>query len=59
MEWYELTALQLGEKIRAGEVSAVEAAQAALDHAFARLGPAAQVLVMPYGGSTLPRVAEE
>ena len=31
MEWYELTALQLGEKIRAGEVSAVEAAQAALD----------------------------
>ena len=31
MEWYELTALQLGEKIRAGEVSAVEAVQAALD----------------------------
>ena len=31
MKLYELTALQLGEKIRAGEVSAVEAAQAALD----------------------------
>lgn len=30
MELYELTALQLGEKIKAGEVSAVEAAQAAL-----------------------------
>lgn len=36
-----------------------DTAQAALDHAFARIGPAAQVLVMPYGGSTLPRVAEE
>ena len=36
-----------------------DTAQAALDHAFARLGPAAQVLVMPYGGSTLPRAAEE
>ena len=32
--------------------------QAAFDQAFARLGPEAQVLVMPYGGSTLPRVAE-
>ena len=32
--------------------------QAAFDHAFARLGPEAKVLVMPYGGSTLPRVAE-
>ena len=36
-----------------------DTAQAALDHAFARLGPAAQVLGMPYGGSTLPRAAEE
>lgn len=33
--------------------------QAAFDHAFTRLGPEAQVLVMPYGGSTLPRVAED
>lgn len=33
--------------------------QAAFDRAFARLGPEAQVLVMPYGGSTLPRVAEK
>lgn len=35
-----------------------DTAQAALDHAFARLGPEAQVLVMPYGGSTLPRAAD-
>ena len=32
--------------------------QAALDQAFARLGPEAEVLVMPYGGSTLPCVTE-
>ena len=31
-------------------------AQAALDHAFAKLGPNATVLAMPYGGSTLPTV---
>ena len=30
-------------------------AQAALDAAFARLGPDATVLCMPYGGSTLPQ----
>lgn len=30
-------------------------AQEALDQAFARLGPDATVLCMPYGGSTLPR----
>lgn len=36
-----------------------ETVQAAFDRAFARLGPEAQVLVMPYGGSTLPRVAEK
>ena len=30
-------------------------AQAAFDAAFARLGPDATVLAMPYGGSTLPR----
>lgn len=30
-------------------------AQEALDAAFARLGPGATVLAMPYGGSTLPR----
>ncbi len=33
-------------------------AQAALDDAFRKLGPDATVLAMPYGGSTLPRVAE-
>ena len=32
--------------------------QAAFDQAFARLGPEAKVLVMPYGGSTLPCVTE-
>lgn len=31
-------------------------AQAALDHAFKKLGPNATVLAMPYGGSTLPTV---
>jgi len=31
-------------------------AQAALDHAFAKLGPDARVLSMPYGGSTLPHI---
>ncbi len=30
--------------------------QAALDAAFAKLGPEATVLAMPYGGSTLPRI---
>ncbi len=29
-------------------------AQAALDEAFARYGPDATVLAMPYGGATLP-----
>lgn len=33
-------------------------AQAALDHAFAKLGPDAKVLAMPYGGSTLPTVVQ-
>ena len=32
--------------------------QAAFDDAFAKQGPDATVLVMPYGGSTLPRSAE-
>ncbi len=32
--------------------------QEALDLAFAKLGPEATVLAMPYGGSTLPRVAQ-
>ena len=31
---------------------------AAFDDAFAKQGPDATVLVMPYGGSTLPRSAE-
>lgn len=33
-------------------------AQEALDHAFAKLGPDARVLAMPFGGSTLPTVVQ-
>jgi nickel-dependent lactate racemase len=33
--------------------------QEALDRAFEKLGAGAQVLVMPYGGSTLPHVREQ
>ena len=32
--------------------------QTALDRAFAKLGPDATVLAMPYGGSTLPRIVK-
>ena len=31
-------------------------AQAALEHAFQKLGPDARVLSMPYGGATLPTI---
>lgn len=34
-------------------------AQAALEHAFQKLGPQATVLAMPYGGSTLPRIQDQ
>ena len=34
-------------------------AQAALDHAFEKMGRDASVIVMPYGGSTLPHVEGE
>ena len=33
--------------------------QSALDYAFQKLGPDASVLVMPYGGSTLPHAMNE
>jgi len=33
--------------------------QSALDYAFQKLGPDASVLVMPYGGSTLPHAMDE
>ena len=36
-----------------------QTAQAALDHAFAKLGRDASVIVMPYGGSTLPHAENE
>ena len=35
-----------------------ESVQAAFDAAMAKQGSGAKVLVMPYGGSTLPRCAE-
>lgn len=34
-------------------------AQAALDHAFEKLGRGASVIVMPWGGSTLPHVKDD
>ena len=34
-------------------------AQAAMEHAFEKMGDDASVIVMPYGGSTLPRVISE
>ena len=37
----------------------LSSAQAALDHAFAKLGRDASVIVMPYGGSTLPHAENE
>ena len=33
--------------------------QSAFDDAFEKLGPDASVLVMPYGGSTLPRAEND
>ena len=36
-----------------------QTAQVALDHAFAKLGRDASVIVMPYGGSTLPHAENE
>ena len=69
MELHELTALQLGEKIRAGEVSPVEAAQAALDrvrqeqgrnNAFITvLGDAALSEALETGETTARRSAAE
>ena len=34
-------------------------AQTALDRAFAKLGPDARVLSLPYGGSTLPKIVRK
>lgn len=43
------------EQVRDCFLIPAKSAQEALDEAFSRLGPDATVLVMPYGGSTLPR----
>ena len=45
--------------VRDAMMEPVASIQAALDTAFDRLGPEASVLVMPFGGATLPRVQEE
>lgn len=42
--------------VRSIFLTPMPSAQAALDAAFAELGPAATVLAMPFGGSTLPRI---
>ena len=46
------------DKVRSAFMIPVRNAQTALDEAFGRLGQDASVIVMPYGGSTLPRAAE-
>ena len=47
------------EKVRSLFLQPAADVQSALDEAFARLGDGAGVLVMPYGGSTLPKVRGE
>lgn len=47
------------DKVRSAFLKPAASAQEALKEAFARLGQDASVIVMPYGGSTLPRVAAE
>ena len=46
------------DTVRGAFLKPAASAQAALDEAFSRLGSDARVLVMPYGGSTLPIVRE-
>ena len=45
------------EQARGAFLTPARSAQEALDEALRAYGPDARVLVMPYGGSTLPRVA--
>ena len=45
------------EQVRAAFLTPAASAQEALDRALREYGPDATVIVMPYGGSTLPRVA--
>ena len=44
--------------VRKSFLDPYEDLQKAFDDAFAKYGPKATVLVMPYGGSTLPRCTE-
>ena len=46
------------ERVRKVFMKPASSAQKALDEAFERLGTDASVIIMPYGGSTLPRAAE-
>ena len=46
------------ELVRSIFLTPFASAQEALDAAFAKTGPDAKLLVMPYGGSTLPRAEE-
>ena len=46
-------------EVRAIFMTPFPTAQAALDAAFAKCGGEATVLAMPYGGSTLPRAADD
>jgi len=48
-----------GGMVKKAFLSPYSTAQKALDAAFAKLGNEAKVLVMPYGGSTLPRETQE
>lgn len=45
--------------VRAAFLRPAASAQAALDAALEKLGGEASVLVMPYGGATLPQVCGE
>ena len=47
------------EAVRGIFMTPFPSAQTALEAAFAKCGPQATVLAMPYGGSTLPHAMEE
>ena len=44
----------IAKRLTTGRLIAIDRDQAALDAAFRKYGPAATVLAMPHGGSTLP-----
>ena len=45
---------EIARRLTTGRLICVDRDQAALDAAFRKYGPAATVLAMPHGGSTLP-----